>query len=309
MQVKCGTYTGTGSSLGVTGVGFQPDLVIVAAFSTGIAAHFKTTSMGSNVSIQIRADASSVTDAITALDSDGFTLGTSGNVNTSGRSYWYLAVRDNGAGDFKQGSFTGDASDGKAITGFGFQPNYVLIKSNTSIVGAAKYSTQTSQTAAMHFGGIDRADLIQIDSDGFSVNNGSANSANLVNVNAATHWYFAFKEVADFCEVFQYTGNGSDNRDITTPGFEPGFIHIKGTVDGQNPVVRTSAHSGDNSQGWDSAQAANNVQSFISTGFQVGTSGDVNTNTSLYNTLVLKEGTNAAAATTPYTLQMMGVGI
>lgn len=297
MQTKCGSYTGTGSSLGVTGVGFQPDLVIVAAFSTGIAAHFKTTTMGSTTSIQVRGDTSSVSDAITALDADGFTLGTSGNVNTSGRSYWYFAVRDNGAGDFKIGSFTGDATDGKAITGFGFQPNYVLIKSNSSIVGAAKYSTQSSTTAAMHFGGIDRTDLITITSDGFTVNNGSANAANLVNVNSTTHWYFAFKEVADFCEVFQYTGNGSDNRDITTPGFEPGFIHIKGTVDGQNPVIRTSAHSGDNSQGWDSAQTSNKVQSFISTGFQVGTSGDVNTNTSTYNTLVIKEGTNGGGTT------------
>jgi hypothetical protein len=49
LLVKTGTYTGTGSALSVTDVGFQPELVIVKALSSTAQAQFKTTTMsGSN---------------------------------------------------------------------------------------------------------------------------------------------------------------------------------------------------------------------------------------------------------------------
>jgi len=295
MQTKFGSYTGTGSALSVTGVGFQPDLVICIGITSSASAHFRTSAMGTNVSIQIRGDAASVTDAIQSLDADGFTLGTSGNINTNSVTYLYIAIKDNGAGDFKVGTYTGNATDGLAVTGLGFQPNYVLCKADSAIVGASKYSSGTN--SSMQFGGDNRADLIvSLDASGFTVNNGSTSGGNLINVNSATHYYFAFKEVADFCEVFQYTGNATDNRDITTPGFQPGMVLIKSQWGGQ-VALRTATHSGDNSQRWDGIQGANRIQSIISTGFQVGTDDSVNQNSALFNVLALKEGTNAAAST------------
>lgn len=307
MKVKVGTYTGTGLTLGVTGVGFQPDLVIVETINISRQTHMRITGMGTNESIPVRADASVVTDAILSNDADGFTLGTSMNVNVSGEAGYYIAIKDDGAGDFKVGTYTGTGSDGNAITGVGFQPNYVLIKSNSNIVGASKYSSGTD--SSMQFGGDNRSDLIiSLDSDGFTVNDGSGSGANLVNVNATTHYYFAIKSVSNFSTVFQYAGDGTDNRDISTPGFAPGFVIIKSQWGGE-PAIRTSAHSGDNAQTWDGAQAANVIQSFSSTGFQVGTSNNSNQNGALLNTLVVKEGTSIAPVVTASasTLLMMGV--
>lgn len=104
----------------------------------------------------------------------------------------------------------------------------------------------------------------------------------------------AIKASADFYSG-QYTGNGSDNRDITAPGFQPNYIWIKGTST-QNSVMRSSDMAGDASKYYHSSGfATDRVQSFISTGFQVGTAAEVNTNTSVYNYFTLKA---PAAATT-----------
>lgn len=296
MKVKVGTYTGTGSSASITGVGFQPDLVIVEAETGSTPSHLRTSAMGTNESIQPRSDSTVVTDGITALDSDGFTVGSSSYVSTNATVFFYIAIKDDGAGDFKVGTYTGTGADGKTITGLGFQPNFVWAKANSNIVGAYKYSTGTD--TSMHFGGDNRTDLIaSLDSDGFTVNDGSGSGANMVNVNGVTHYYFAIKAVTGFASIFQYTGDGTDNRDLTTPGFAPGFVILKSQWGG-NPSIRTSAHSGDNSQSWDSAQAANRIQGFSSTGFQVGTSDDANQNGAVFNALVVKEGTSGSSPAT-----------
>lgn len=304
MKVKIGSYVGNGSPASITGVGFQPDLVLVECVTASRPAHFRITGMGTNESIQVRGDTAAVTDAILSLDADGFSYGTSNNINGNTSTHFYIAIKDDGAGDFKVGTFTGNGADGKAITGLGFQPNYVLVKPNDTIVGASKYSTGTN--SSMQFSGGNRTDLIvSLDADGFTVNDGSGSGANLVNRNAVTHYWFAIKSVAGFSTVFQYTGNGTDDRDITTPGFAPGFVLIKGEGN-YDPAIRTSSHSGDNTQNWDQVQGTNRIQSFSSSGFQVGTDGATNTNAVLYNTLVVKEGTSVTASNQYFS--MMGVG-
>ncbi len=295
MLVSTGSYTGTGSALSITGVGFLPDLVLVKG-ETAINAHFKTTQHGTNESITIRGDVSVVTDAITTLDSDGFSLGVSTNVNGSGVAFHYLAVKDDGNGDFKTGTFTGDATDGLAITGVGFQPAFVLIKSRSSITGAMKFAGQTN-TSVVYNGGDDRTDLITtLDADGFTVNNGSASGGNLVNVNAKTHYYFAFKAVSSYITAFQYAGNSTDNRDITTPGFQPEFV-IVAAIWGRDRVIRFSSQSGDASQSFDGATTTDRIQGFISTGFQVGANDAANVTGTNLNALAIRSNPVAAAAT------------
>jgi hypothetical protein len=292
MQINYGTYNGNGTTKSITGVGFQPDLVIVKKQNDSNA-QFKTSSMSGLSSGYIRADSANDLTGITSLDSDGFTVLTNDTVNGNGSTYNYIAIKDNGAGDFKVGSYTGNATDGKAITGVGFQPCYVLIKSDSGIVGASKYAGQTN--SSMQFSGSDRSDLIvSLDSDGFTVNDGSGSGANLVNVNAVTHYYFAFKSVAKRITTFSFSGNSTDNTDITTPGFPPGFVLIKGDANVEPKLRQINAsYSGDNSQAWDNGLVSNAIQSFSSTnGFQLGTDAAVNSTGTTYNALVLYDPNN-----------------
>ena len=66
--------------------------------------------------------ATGITTGVTGYFENGFTVGTHATVNTNGSTYFYAAFRDNGAGDIKVGSYTGNGYDQHVITGVGFQP-------------------------------------------------------------------------------------------------------------------------------------------------------------------------------------------
>jgi hypothetical protein len=92
-RFKTGTYTGNGaSSRGVTGIGFQPDALVILTLLNGeIGPIWKTTDMGANAVFSNGAYIASVIDS---LDTDGFTTGSSYQfANYSGRDYVYIAIK------------------------------------------------------------------------------------------------------------------------------------------------------------------------------------------------------------------------
>lgn len=100
-KLKISTYTGDGNATqGITGVGFQPDAVMVIPDENGgNFCHIKTSGMGGTDSKSL-ASAALNTDAITALDADGFTVGdgsgggSNDNMNDSGVNYAYMAWKE-----------------------------------------------------------------------------------------------------------------------------------------------------------------------------------------------------------------------
>jgi hypothetical protein len=291
MQVKTGSYTGNGvDTRGITGIGFQPHVVIVKRMNGSDGAMFRHASMAAGKSMTLRNDSGVVDNCVESLDSYGFTVGTDNTVNLNTATYSYIAIRDNGSGDFKYGTYTGNGTDNRSITGVGFQPNWIVVKGDGGRTGCFRSGTVTGDATHAFYSTGTQADQIQaIQSDGFQVG-----TSDFVNANLRTYYYFAFKEVADFCESFSYTGNGTDNRDITTPGFQPGLVWIKHET-GSDPRFRTSGHTGDASQSFDGTQAANDIQGFISTGFTIGNNSQVNTNTATYHALALKDGTSSSS--------------
>src|SRR3972149_4945205 len=73
-----------------------------------------------------------------------------------------------------------------------------------------------------------------------------------------------------------YTGNATDNRDITGVGFQPKYGLIKS--DGkQGPVHRPAALAGDSTLRFTGTpNSSNAIQALQSDGFQVGTDATVN---------------------------------
>jgi hypothetical protein len=91
MQHDIGTYLGTGVAQSITGVGFQPSIVIVYSQSTGgVVPMIKTSSDPGVYSKSF--NGFWVTDHIKALDADGFSVGTDGEVNGNGITYTYIAL-------------------------------------------------------------------------------------------------------------------------------------------------------------------------------------------------------------------------
>ena len=88
-----GTYTGTGSSNSITGLGFQPSWVMIKC--TDVAGEdwpiFSTALPNNYVVANTGATAQSFTFS---FDSDGFTVpASSGMTNGSGQNYIYMAFK------------------------------------------------------------------------------------------------------------------------------------------------------------------------------------------------------------------------
>lgn len=100
----------------------------------------------------------------------------------------------------KTGTYTGDGNATKAITGVGFQPRKIEAYSQTSNYGLT-IKTDQDGTKAMRLGTgsstqTEYADdmIISLDSDGFTVGDGTGTTGgNVNNVNARVYTYIAFR--------------------------------------------------------------------------------------------------------------------
>lgn len=120
-----GSYTGNGAATrNITGLGFQPELVMVLGNSAQRAV-LRATGMSRSFQWD---DGTGVTTGVTAFGADGFTLGNSATVNTNGVGYHYVAFNDV-ANSIDVGSYAGNATDNRTIA-TGFQPEYALVRAD-----------------------------------------------------------------------------------------------------------------------------------------------------------------------------------
>ena len=280
MQVKIGTFTGTGASLSITGVGFQPDLALVKIPTASSDTWFRTKDMPATYSLPVRADGSHGINDVVSLDSDGFTLGTDTAVNVNAVVGVYLAVRDDGKGDFSTVTYTGDNTDDKLVFS-GFQPIFALLKSDSAITGSMKFAgqasalaTPTSNISSMQYGGGgDRSEQIGFLGGGLYVSKG--NSGNVVNVAATAHYGFAFGSSTNKTLAFNFTGTGTAGFAPAFSSFRPGFVILRNST-GLAPQIQFSSEAANTTQPWDTAAVANSITSLGSNGITVGTLSDAN---------------------------------
>jgi hypothetical protein len=143
------TYTGTGSSLSVTGVGFQSDFRWLKQRSYVGYHQFNDTIRGITKYLFSNATDAEYTDSdgFTAIGSDGFTVGTNAGFNTSGETLVAWNWKANGAGvsntsgtitstvsanttsGFSVCTFTSPASGGYTFGhGLGVAPSMYIVK-------------------------------------------------------------------------------------------------------------------------------------------------------------------------------------
>lgn len=281
MRMTTGTYTGNGiDNRAVTGVGFQPDVVFIKC-TCGVSAAIRTSTMVGDASKAITLNPLQ-SDYIQSLDAAGFTVGTANRVNTSGNTYYWVAMK---AGtDLKVGSYVGDGLDDRSITGVGFQPVWVVTLGDgsdslmrpASLAGDATFGIDgVSQLT-------NRIQLLQV--DGFQVGSNIA-----VNQLSTTFHYIAWKAGANVKQS-TYLGTGLDNFSVTGVGFQPLMAWTKNDS-GNQAVWRPASIAGDLSLFWGGTIAASDrIQALEADGFQVGTNVQANQLLSTYHYLALKDG-------------------
>lgn len=288
LYCKTGTYTGNGADdRHITGVGFRPKFVLIKGDTTtastggGIA---YIDSMTADNSFDMESGGSLTSNRIQSVTSDGFTIGSSNTVNENTKSFYYVCIGGDST-NIKTGSYSGTGV-GQSITGVGFSPEIVLIKGTNTDVPYWRIAAMGANLSS-GFGAISpQLNRIQtLDADGFTLGTGTE-----VNQSANTFYYLAIEDASSSNLPGSFTGNGSDNRNITGFSFGPAFVLVK-SANAQRGVWRTSAMSGDSSAIFqqDTALASNLIQQLNSDGFQVGTDNRVNENTTSIYYYAIKE--------------------
>jgi len=282
IKMASGTYTGDASDNRAIAVGFQPDFVMVkdAGNSEGAA---RSSSMIGDITKPMGSLTAFQADGIQSLDANGFTIGTDNRVNRNNRTIYWVAFKANSQA-MKVGTYNGNGTT-QSITGVGFQPELVILMGNNAQRAAARYAGAARTYGFDNSTGVTTG-VTAFGADGFTV--GGAAEANTNNV---AYHYVAFNDFASSISVGSYAGNNTDNRSIATPNFQPEFVMVRAddTATGRSANWHPSAFAGDNTLLFTStASGTNRIQAFQATGFQLGTSTDVNANTVNYNYLAVR---------------------
>ena len=275
IQVVTGSYTGTGTDNTdiVISPACQPVAVLVKRNSAAVELTARFDSMAAGESKNVTGTAL-LTTGIKAFNADGFRLGTATTTNSSGTTHYYVAICDNGQGDLSVDTWAGDNTDNRDIvlTGGSFTPEVVLVLSSGSGVQSWRGATSHSGDSASRLNTLNGVQSNEIQA--FAA--GSVQVGSGLNVTGTTYYSLALQGSAGVASNF-FTGNASDNRDVTAIS-NPKFVLIKGDSTTAEPAYRFGI-GGDAAWCSEDAAAANLIQAFQSTGFQVGTDACANENT------------------------------
>lgn len=280
-DMAVGTYTGTGSSLNITGLSFKPDLVIIKDTGTNYSV-FRTSLMAADNTAYLANAAANFTGGVTSLNNDGFTVGTSTATNTTSNTYhWqafgnaYNPITMTGASDFAVGAYTGNGIDSRDVNGLPFQPDFVAAKRNSTTAGVWRSSALSGDLSSFFTATAEGANRIQaLNSDGFQLGTNTS-----VNASGTLHHWFGFKSGSNFV-TGSYTGNGTGQT--INIGFRPDLVWTKRST-AVNGVYRASSQSGDSSQYFmNLANVTGRITDFVSNGFTLGTQTEANTSAGVY---------------------------
>lgn len=276
--VAVGTYTGDGTATQV--VTFTPTFTPAFIFVKGNAptdGWMPAVNFGcidKTFSLSYSPSALAPTGGIKACGSGTFSVGDTGlsgqNYNESGSVFYYVVFGQDANNDLAIGTYTTTASpsDNRDITiSPAFLPEFCIVRADTTAASGVWRGSHAGDLSSLFAQAANAADNIQsFGASGFQVGLSSQ-----VQPASATIYYVCFKAVTNYTSVGSYSGNNGDDRSITGPGFSPNFLFNKSSTSADRIVYRFSNETGDLSFWGANSEAANLIQAFEATGFQVGT--------------------------------------
>lgn len=190
---------------------------------------------------------------------------------------------------FASGSFAGDGSSSKAISGLGFEPQFVLVKNvtngtQTNRFGIFRFASHTSNTSKRMTAETYRTNaIISMDSDGFTV--GSHIGAN--GDGDTIHWFAAAGSSSEIY-AFSYTGTGTDDTAITGFGFQPDLVFVTRSATLVPFMAHREMASGQSIQVVGATSISSGIKSLDSDGMTLGTSNSVNQSGQTYHGIAFK---------------------
>jgi hypothetical protein len=317
-------YTGNATARSITNTGnsdLQPDWIWIKSRSTAHQPVLTDSVRGTGKELRSdTSDAESSLGNITAFNSDGFSIGTRGEVNNSGSNFV--------AWNWKAGtSFTNDASatgigsidsTGSVNDTAGFSiVSYVgtgsagtikhgLSSAPTVIFAKDRQSTQNWQVYHSGLGATNR--YLELNSaaayaDGYAHFAGTAPTSSVfsigavaaINANGNNTLCYCFAEKKGYSKFGSYTGNGSTDGTFIYTGFSPAWVLVKRSDAAESWFLydnKRNAHVGNeryyvlrpNTEAAENTTYSDNWQmDFLSNGFKLRTTaGHLNGGAAIY---------------------------
>ena len=294
------TYTGTGSSNAITGVGFKPDWTWIKERSGANDHKLTDSTRGVTKSIESNEQIAQTTDSngLTAFGTDGFTVGSDAVYNNSSDTYvgwnWRAnggTTASNGTGDitstvqadpsggFSIVTYTGSGTAGNTIGhGLSTTPDMIMIKNISSVDSWAVYNSYIGNTKHLVLDtGVAPVtssaywNSTSPTSSVFTVGTGDA-----LNQNTKNYVAYCFANIEGYCKVGSYVGNAATNGTFVYTGFKPSFMLNKPLVAGnwrlvdnaRSPYNVTQASLSPRNADAEDTDASVNID-FLSNGFKM----------------------------------------
>jgi hypothetical protein len=262
-------YTGNDTTNNITGLGFQPDLMLFKIRNTASSGMWVDSSRGRTKALYSINDNAEVTIAnITAIGTDGFSLdGTSdykANFNGNSNTYVTWCWRANGgttstndsgtidsavqvdpSGCFSIITYTGDGSNSVFTVGHGLsaKPTFIIAKDREQTRNFSAWSQQ------LNGGSPADGDTLYLNTTAAETDQaGSWDVSNItstliggvdggfLNTGTNKQMFYAFTNCEGYIKSGSYEGNGNANGSFIYTGFRPAFILLK-NIDGTDDWV------------------------------------------------------------------------
>ena len=310
-------YTGTGSPLSVTGVGFKPDWVWAKKRSATDDHVTSDALRGVQKDLTPNSTAAEATNTngLQSFDSDGFSIGSGSGSGVwggnSGATYvawnWKASnaagvtntagsitstVSANTTSGFSIVTYTGTGANATVGHGLGVAPSMVIVKNRTdgtrdwlvyhSSIGntAAVFLNLTSASVALSAYWNNTSPTSSV----FSLGNSSAGNGSTNNLVA-----YCFAPISGFSAFGSYTGNGSADGPFVYLGFRPRYVFLKARNLNEQWFVFDSARNTYNVVNLElnlnnsDAEGTFSTLDFVSNGFKIRNTNSLsNTNGEVY---------------------------
>ena len=259
------TITYSGGDDTDTGVGFQPDMTWIKQRNSPVRRHHIQDSLRTAGRSLFPNDTTSeeVTSSyVTSFDSDGFSLGTSSEVNGSGKKYvawnWLSATSANSGNETHNSSsgwsiikWTGDSSSYGSDSvqsvnhSLGVAPEMIIAKNRTKdsienyFYGNYDWVVYHKDLSSDNYVGLNSSSS-EASHDGYLISSGSSSvsfgndmytsslfmnaDGSLGGYTADTYVAYLFASVDGVCKVGSYTGTGVSDGAFVYTGFRPAFV-------------------------------------------------------------------------------------
>ena len=296
-------YSGNSSTQAITGVGFQPDWCWFKGRNF-IDNHVSIDAVrGNDKAVYPDTDGAETTQShyFSSFDSDGYTLGNSGIMNLTGRTYASWNWKANGSGSantdgsisstvsanttsgFSIVKFTGTGANATVGHGLGVIPKMMFVRNLTS--GGQAWRVHNSSLASANVLYLNQNSASSSDATSF---NSTAPTSSLFSVgsNTATNGStndmiaYCFAEVAGYSKFGSYTGNGVVDGTFIYTGFKPSFIITKRVTGLENWMMFDNKRLGYNVDNnflfpnLNNAEVDSDQIDILSNGFKMRTTND-----------------------------------